>query len=79
MSLKIRTEAHARKMKVISFGTTIMGKYVTLSYRPGMLDSQVRTTYHSQEKMSGPEVREEGLSILDRVVECYTFRVSFII
>jgi hypothetical protein len=27
MSLKIRTEAHARKMKVISVGTTFMGKY----------------------------------------------------
>jgi len=27
MSPTIRTEAHARKMKVISAGTTFMGKY----------------------------------------------------
>jgi len=34
MSIEIRTEAHARKMKVISFGTTFMGNcapsYTTL-------------------------------------------------
>ena len=66
MSLKIRTEAHARKMKVISASTTFMGKYASLLYRPEMLDSQV-STYNclSQEKRSEPEEREEGLSVLE--------------
>jgi hypothetical protein len=31
MSLKIRTEAHARKMKVISSGTTFMGNCAVIS------------------------------------------------
>ena len=46
MSLKIRTEAHARKMKAISNDISFMGKYHGLRFWPGKMYLQSTCNIH---------------------------------